>query len=295
MRAAALAFLLGAFAYARAKWQGAQEGGLRCSKCGKAKPPASFSVTQRKRKSLRRCSDCVVAEGRKAAPQPPKPAPPPPEPAPPPVPAPTRPAAHPPAAQWRPGTPWPHACVGPGGLPELYPGPALWVRDIDAFYASLPAGFPHLPVFMLQPYVQQVELDERFALLTERYAALPGGAALRRPLSEHAPLFAACGLTLRMHDTGLPVDVTEIFSTPNGYGVDFSVKLRHAAARCCDKCKKPAAARCRCGEAYCSRTCQAAHWKDHRSICAAVQDNHELGLYFNSIWWAMRGVGKARK
>ena len=199
------------------------------------------------------------------------------------------------AAQWRPGAPWPHACVGPGGLPELYPAPALWVRDIDAFYARLPPGFPHFPVFMLQPYVQQVELDERFALLTEKYAAQPGGASLRRPLSEHAPLFAACGLTLRMHDTGLPVNVTDIFSTPNGYGVDFSVKPRHAAARFCDKCKKPAAARCRCGEAYCSRTCQAAHWTDHRSICAVVQDNHQLGLYFSSIWWAMRGVGKARK
>ena len=38
---------------------------------------------------------------------------------------------------------WPHACVGRGGVPELYPGPAMWTLDPQSFLqVPLPSAAP---------------------------------------------------------------------------------------------------------------------------------------------------------
>ncbi len=268
---------------------------LGCATCSASKPPACFSGVQRKLSAAqRRCSACVAA-GREA---PAKPAA-----LPPPRPTAAAPPARSPAApkppQWTSGAPWPHACIGPNGLPELYPGPALWVRDIRGFLASLPPALrqtcaPGLPL-LLEPYGTQVELDERYALLTAAYEALPGGARAARPWAQHAATFAAAGLRLQARDPGRPLSAVDLFTMRNGYAVDARVQLRAPAPRTCDNCKAPAAARCRCGEAYCSRECQAADWAAHRSICAVIEDTFELGLMMTSVWWSLQGVGTPRK
>jgi hypothetical protein len=188
-------------------------------------------------------------------------------------------------------------------MPELYPGPALWARDIPAFLAAVPPSL-RAPLsigngMLLQPYVTQLEMDERYALLTAAYAAMPGGAAAARTYREHAAAFAASGLALQVRDPGAgapPLSGRDIFHARGGYAVDWRVALREAAPRPCDKCQAPlAAARCRCGEAYCSRECQAADWGDHKQICDVLEDNFSLALFCTSLWWATQGVGAPRR
>jgi hypothetical protein len=286
---------------------------MRCAACAADRPASAFSASQRKQTAARRrCIECVEGD-RQPHTQPAQTQP-----------AQTQPAQTQPAPQsalpeagsagalalpaaasspfalaaahaLAPGMSWPHA-VTYRGVPPLYPAPALWVRDIPGFLAELPAGLrrPQLRL-MLQAYQNQFELDERFALLQWAYAQLPGGAATPRPHALHAELFDGAGLTLHVRDTGLDVAATALFGMlPGGYAVNTRVKLQAAAQRFCDKCKRPAAARCRCGEAYCSRDCQIAHWRDHRQICEFINAQFEMGIAYNEVFWAMRGVGKCQ-
>lgn len=260
-------------------------GGMRCAACAADRPASAFSASQRKQTAARRrCIECVEGD-RQPQTQPPQQS--------------ALPAAEPtpfaPAASFAlaAGKDWPHA-VTYRGVPPLYPAPALWVRDIPGFLATLPAPLrrPELR-FILRAYQNQFELDERYALLQWAYDQLPGGAAAARPHAVHAELFDAAGLTLHVRNTG-DVPATQLFASQGGYAVNTRVKVEAAAQRFCDKCKRPAAARCRCGEAYCSRECQMAHWRDHRKICEFIDKQFQIGIAYNEAFWAMRGVGKCQ-
>jgi hypothetical protein len=56
--------------------------------------------------------------------------------------------------------------------------------------------------------------------------------------------------------------------------------------RNCDNCKKPAACRCICNEAYCSRACQEAHWPYHRELHDSVQRMNEHLFTLTKVYWA---------
>ena len=63
--------------------------------------------------------------------------------------------------------------------------------------------------------------------------------------------------------------------------------------RNCDRCASPAAAaRCLCGEAYCSRACQEADWKKHKPTCEDVIGFNKLGVKINQAAWHIVGVGQ---
>lgn len=260
--------------------------GLRCAACAADRPASAYSASQRKQPATkRRCAECLEFNRQPKTAQ-------------------TLAAAPPAAAQpsaalalpvldqpaWVPGAPWPHA-VTLRGVPPLYPGPALWVRDLPAFYATLPPELRSFPPFLLEAYANQLELDERFALLLGAYELLPGGTKAPRPHAQHAQIFAACGLTLHVRDPGYAMEAMDLLREQGGYSVDASMKLSRPAERFCDKCKRPAAARCRCGEAYCSRECQMADWNGHRKICEYIKEAFQSGLRYNALYWAMRGVG----
>lgn len=55
---------------------------------------------------------------------------------------------------------WPHACIGPRGCPPLFPGPPLWLSDIQALSAALPTRAAAGLKFAAQLYQDQVHNDE---------------------------------------------------------------------------------------------------------------------------------------
>jgi hypothetical protein len=55
--------------------------------------------------------------------------------------------------------------------------------------------------------------------------------------------------------------------------------------RVCGNCKKPAACRCICNEAYCSRACQEAHWPSHRGLHSEQRMNEPL-FTLTKVYWA---------
>ena len=60
---------------------------------------------------------------------------------------------------------WPHACIGPGGCPPLFPGPPLWLSDLAALSAVLPARSVLGLKFAAQVYEGQVQNDEAYLSL----------------------------------------------------------------------------------------------------------------------------------
>jgi hypothetical protein len=189
-------------------------------------PASAFSASQRKQPATkRRCAECLefnrqpkTAQKRAVAPPPA---------------APALPALDPPAAPnaWVPGTAWPHATTL-FGMPPLYPGPALWVRDIPAFFASLPPELQELrciPQCMLEEYANQVELDERYALLQWAYDQLPGGAKAPRMHAEHVAIFAASGLKLHARNRPYAFEAIELLRERESFEVEHG---RQALCRC---------------------------------------------------------------
>lgn len=246
------------------------------------KPRLAYSSAQLKHNAAKRkCVDCVANGG----------VPPPgtagPTPAPPRLIAASSAAAPPPsaaapdAASWRPGLPWNDACVGPKRLPPLYPGPPGWVRDPPGFLSTcpaVPAEFRNMAFagFFIEGYVNQVTMDDCWALLADAYDALPGGAEAPRPLSEHAAVFRGSGWVLDVAAAAarLPAEcsATKVMAT-GAYQLDPSFRLpAELPPRRCEKCKaRGAAARCLCGEAYCNRQCQARSFSpSHPGNSAAV-------------------------
>jgi hypothetical protein len=59
----------------------------------------------------------------------------------------------------------------------------------------------------------------------------------------------------------------------------------------CETCKKlHCTPRCICGEAYCSRACQAADWPAHKEVCDTVQNTFEHGTALTALWWKSQGL-----
>ena len=58
---------------------------------------------------------------------------------------------------------WKDAHWGPKGLPPLYPGPPLWVKDIPGLARVIPASMrPLCTPWLAAPYVNQAQLDEGY-------------------------------------------------------------------------------------------------------------------------------------
>ena len=60
---------------------------------------------------------------------------------------------------------WPHACIGPRGCPPLFPGPPLWLSDIQALSVALPTRAAVGLKFAAQLYEDQVHNDEAYLSL----------------------------------------------------------------------------------------------------------------------------------
>lgn len=194
---------------------------------------------------------------------------------------------------------WPHAVVGPRGMPELYPGPPLWVRNISEFLAGLdmppPAPLPLLTA-VLSSYKTQVEMDERMAKLRELYQAVGGDKNdAELPLADHIRISAQAGYRLKLPKVapGESVKTKDLFES-NAYIFDEGWEKPADYVEptyLCTQCKTVASARCACGEVYCSRACQEADWKHHKGVCDQVRENSSLGMTYTKIWWSLQGIG----
>jgi hypothetical protein len=60
---------------------------------------------------------------------------------------------------------WPHACIGPGACPPLFPGPPLWLSDLPALSAVLPSRARAGLKFAAQTYDRQAQDDEAYLSL----------------------------------------------------------------------------------------------------------------------------------
>jgi len=57
---------------------------------------------------------------------------------------------------------WPHACIGPGGCPPLFPAPPLWMHELEALCKALPRQVVYGAA---QVYEDQVKNDEAYLSL----------------------------------------------------------------------------------------------------------------------------------
>jgi hypothetical protein len=158
----------------------------------------------------------------------------------------------------------------------------------------------------------QVVMDERYELTrlwTEVY-----GAENRVTLGKHLLLYRLAGFRLDTVDPDGKRALFEISSgktaleagelmthaeftkkyfapEPSGGPPLFGLmpKIPYAGRpvpRVCDACGKPAACRCSCNEAYCSRACQISHWASHRFFHVDMQQKNEHLFTLTKVYWA---------
>ena len=192
----------------------------------------------------------------------------------------------------------------PRGLPPLFPGPPQWLANPAPFVRQM--GLPaNMVDFMIGPYINQRELDERFRHLGHVYEQLEasgeGGQKTPRTLREHQPHFRRAGYDLSTTASKerivKPYILVEAFEAMRGLGGGDG--LIHDGSyrapvpplpRRCDYCDRTATAECQCGEAYCDKDCQAADWPNHRDICQTIEENNELGISITKASWKGREI-----
>lgn len=182
----------------------------------------------------------------------------------------------------------------PDDLPPLFPGPAHWVVDnrkmtIEMFSRSFSLPIPTLEMF-LSSYTNQRDKDYRMRHLNFLYVDMRDK---KMPLSSHCEFYETAGwdiksaLAKRCPEHVCTKHEAEELAGWSGRGMAMTDTYRapRAIPGKCDLCDRPCMMECYCGESYCDRDCQAAHWPMHRKICQQVCEQEILGLKCNLVWW----------
>lgn len=206
---------------------------------------------------------------------------------------------------------WPRAnmSASPDGVPPLFPGRPAWVDDVPGFISSchgaLPPDFRGLPKARLESvittFAHQVKLDEKSELPSLWRDVF--GPDTRVSCADHLMLHRLAGfvlvvdghvLALRLPKAGA-VDTTDVM-TRKEFEEMYLPILQPTTSDCypvpplCDNvaCKRPAACRCSCNAAYCSRECQVTHWASHQRAHEAVEKANPALAQLTRIYWADR-------
>eukprot|EP00741_Cyanophora_paradoxa_P024577 tig00000269_g23729.t1 len=176
----------------------------------------------------------------------------------------------------------------PGGPPELYPFPPVWLGDPRGAMAELklPEGFYHLGEAAAQKFLEQQFMDLRWDDLVSAYEQARGGPEAPRPMQEHQSLFAAAGIELKVSGSGSASADFEQVMRRSAFDAQRGHLPRLREQRPCGHCRAPASNVCSCLEAYCGRECQRADWRTHRPTCERIRQAHALAVILTKMCWA---------
>lgn len=171
-------------------------------------------------------------------------------------------------------------------LPALYPGPPAWLDDPSPIIDSI--NIPHL-LFGRQralksatAFRQRRELLQRTRHLDSLYV---DKATTLLSLAEHRQLFASAGLELKVDK-----DDKTLLSRADCllFGLlDGRIAAAATHRQCCN-CEAITEKECVCGESFCSVECQRAKWMVHCERCREVEDEHQLAMWLNELYWRSR-------
>lgn len=198
------------------------------------------------------------------------------------------------------------------GIPPLYPGRPAWIDDVLAFIArcryAFPAKLRRLPMtgeksceWYIDQVAGQVALDER-SELPNLWREVYGPDA-RVSCAEHLTLHRLSGFVMVMGDKVIAlrkpkpgaVDTTDLMTRAEFEEQFLPImrplkSLRWSLPPLCENasCKLPAACRCICNAAYCSRECQVAAWESHQRAHEEVKKLNPDLFELTQIYWADR-------
>jgi hypothetical protein len=116
----------------------------------------------------------------------------------------------------------------------------------------------------------------------------------KRTMEEHGELYRQAGWDFRGVLAAHPDHPPCAWSVANGLLQQVGLALLEDGSyhppepqipRACEACAKHCVSECPCGEAYCSKDCQAKEWKSHRHIHETVVDNNEMAVMITAQYW----------